>query len=279
MQANMQLRFVVGAVARHHETSDLNKIIKRKFDEGVADVQLSARHPSLARALPLAWPPVSRKARLLVRLAWQPRHERMVVGMLDFAMGCAATIRMRGRWRVALDLLLTYWYWRGVAAVLPTDRQLTSFLPPEPSPSADLFLDLAEGLARAEERLDAIRPASAALFYRGMPVAVIPAVPGVERLRGEHLRPLLATPYYRWALGEAALKAGAVPPILWRAALLPDTRTHVADTGRPLMGDEELTAHLPSGLDAQHRPAVPPAHGVSRHGIPDDGTNVVTAGG
>ena len=264
LQAGMHIRFVEGAVALHHESSDLPKIVKRKFDEGVADVQLARRHPELAGALPFAWPITSRKSRVIRRLAWQRGAESLVVSALDAVMHAAARARMRGRWRAGLDLLLTYWYWRGVATMVPDRNDLAALTARPDAASVDVTLDLAEGIANAERRLDELSPASATLLFRGWQVATIPATPGTEPLRGEHLRAMLALPYYRWSLGEALRKAGAVPDFMMPVPTdLADSRGTMADMNAPVVRDEQLSAELLANDDMEHGSAIPPSHRVA----------------
>jgi GT2 family glycosyltransferase len=262
MKADMQVGFVAGAVAHHHETSDLRKILKRKFDEGVADVELSRKHPQLTTALPFYWPPRGRRSRALVRLAWSPAAGDAAARYLMAKMQFAESLRMRGRWRHALDLLLLHWYWRGVASVLPDLSALRSvpFTINEPL-APEIFVDLADGIPAAEQRFDRMRPSSAALFFCDVPVGVIHAVAGLERLRGEHLRAVLAAPYYRRNLRLAMQKVRALPAVLCpddeQSA---DSRGGMTHVGAPLVRDVELSARLATDSNAQQRAAIPPVH-------------------
>ena len=80
IESGMTLRFVPDAIAWHHERSDLTKLLRRKYDEGIADVQLLRRNPEMRDLLPLSRPlPHRAGGRLLLRLAW----ERPALG--DFA--------------------------------------------------------------------------------------------------------------------------------------------------------------------------------------------------
>jgi glycosyltransferase involved in cell wall biosynthesis len=263
MKAGMQIRFVVGASAWHHETSTLTKILKRKFDEGVADVQLASRHPELTPALPFYWPP-SRKAGVLMRLAWRPAVGAVVERALHMRLHLAEALRTRGRWRAILNLLLAYSYWRGVASVVPDRRTITTkrrapytYTPPE------ACIDLRHGIDRAAKRLDLLSPRSAALFFGNSAIGIIHDLPGLEPLRGEHLRSMLAVPYYRTALRKAMQKAGALPPVLGTG----DDSTHASRRmpymSAPVVRDEQLAPQRAASLDTQHRAAVPPVHDVA----------------
>lgn len=264
IKARMRVGFVAGAVARHHETSGLTKILARKYEEGVADVQLARRHPELISTLPFAWPPASMKRRAIVRLAWAPWARGAIERGLKMVMAAAAALRMRGRWRAALDFLLMHRYWCGVASVLSRRELLSQVSRPGPPPLPEVVLDLADGLDAAEGCLEALRPASAALVYRHVRVATIDARPGLEPLRGVHLRPLLSTPHYRWALGVALQKAGALPPVLSaRPPGSTDGRGRMTNAHMPGVRNEELTTDVEARVDAEYRAAVPPVHDMA----------------
>ena len=115
----------------------------------------------------------------------------------------------------------------------------------------------------AEKRLDALRPRSAALFYGNVPVGVIHDIPGLEPLRGEHLRPMLSNPYYRAALGKAMLQAGGLPEVFAAPGDSAHSRRRMPNVSAPLVRDEQLPAHLAPAVDPQHRAAVPPVHHVA----------------
>ena len=261
MNAGMQLQFVAGAAAHHHETSNLAKVLRRKFDEGVADVQLMQRHPELGAALPLMWLPPSRKARLMRRLAWHPAVGNVVTTAFESLLPVYEFVKLRSRWRATLELLLTYWYWRGVATMV-ANRRATATMPASDE-LPELFIDLARGLTAAEKRLDALTPSSAALFFGERLVGVIPATPGLEPLRGEHLRPLLSQ-RFRWALRQAVEASGTLPEWLqpptaastYAGAGVPNLRP-------PTVRDEHLPASGLADVNVEHRPAVPPVHHVA----------------
>ena len=261
IQAGMRLRFVTGAVARHHETSDLEKVCRRKFDEGVADVQLALKYPELTSMLPLFWLPVSRKARLMRRLAWWRPAGLLAVGALLEAMGWYESLRMRGRWRAALELILTYWYWSGVASLV-ANRHTIRTLSRDPAGKPEVVIDLAAGIAAAEHQLDASNPVSALLMYDTHFVAVVPQTPGLEPLRGEHLRPLLAGPL-RAAFRRALQQSGAMPTVFASTLASSHASGSLTNPHFPIVGDVELPPHMATGVDVEHRPAVPPVHDVA----------------
>jgi len=92
--------------------------------------------------------------------------------------------------------MLDYWYWRGVAKEIGSEKSLADFLRKVPDDGIDdseIEIDLRDGLEAAEWRLSEERPASARIRYGRQAVGRIPRRPDAERLRGAHLRAILAT--------------------------------------------------------------------------------------
>jgi hypothetical protein len=78
----------------------------------------------------------------------------------------------------------------------------------------EIELDLQAGLEAAEQMLDEVRPLSVRICYGQHPVGYIPLQPGYERLRGIHLKPILATTLAVPLLQALALSSTAnAPPI------------------------------------------------------------------
>jgi hypothetical protein len=123
-------------------------------------------------------------------------------------LGILEWLRLRWFWRRLLDVLMAYWYWRGVAKEMRSLAEVKRFLggPALPQSGPEIDLDLSIGLEAAERLLDQARPASVAIRYGPHLVGWIPAKPGAERLRGVHLRRILAVdllPAFRRVLVQA----------------------------------------------------------------------------
>jgi glycosyltransferase involved in cell wall biosynthesis len=200
IKAGASLTFAADALGYHHEASDLNRSLQRKYQEGRVDVIIGRRYPELRPSMPLAhfWEPWSSLSRRLRHLAfaWPAGGDRLAAS-LQRTLDLLEWMRLRGRWSRLLYELLDYWYWRGAAEELSTQRALADFLRGGPAradeDAHEIELDLREGLEKAERRLDEERPAGACIRYGQWPVGRIPPQPGAERLRGVHLRPILAT--------------------------------------------------------------------------------------
>jgi GT2 family glycosyltransferase len=200
IKANVPFGFAAGALAYHHETCDLDRSFRRRRQEGYADVLIGQRHPELRLVFLLARfeAPRSRLSRTLRALAfWWPTTGDALAARICPVLDLLQRARLRGRWRRLHNQLRDYWYWRGVAEELGSRRALSAFLQ-DASSRADedgheIEIDLREGLDAAERRLDEERPAGVRIRYGQQPVGRISPQSGAERLRGVHLRRILAT--------------------------------------------------------------------------------------
>ena len=213
IQAGLQMRFLPEAIAGHHDSSDLTKALRRKFDEGTADLQILHCHPTLGRSLPLSvWPEDSRLQRLTVWLLWtSPSAGRVLMRALLAVLPALEHMNRRRRWRSVLNALLSYWYWRGVAAGISSYSSLEAQLrAPSRAMQQPLTIDLSLGLDAAEAQLEAERPRAVRLMLDTAAIGDVSARPGEEAFRASHLRPLLATMLReKYLLALAA--AGRVP--------------------------------------------------------------------
>lgn len=225
IQAGLDLQFLPEAIAVHHDATTLEKTLGRKFDDGVADVQLIQRYPELVHDLPLGRPTdVDRLGRALRELAWRwPRTSDAVAGALRVALRGYEAARLRFRWCAMLENLLDHAYWRGVATAAGSPEVLRGMVERAPArESPSLTIDLARGIDAARGELDAKRPRSIRLVIAGEFVGDVPAVPGAERLRGEHLPRIIARQFEREYL-RAASAAGVPATALSVAAPQPQT--------------------------------------------------------
>jgi len=200
IKAGASFTFAADALGYHYEMTDLDRSLRRKYQEGQADVLLGSRHPELRCMLPLARFRVPRSplSRLLYALAFAwPGGGDLLAIRLRHLLDLLERARLRSRWRRLLDDLLGYWYWRGVAVELGSRRALAGFIEGGLSPvdegGDEIEIDLRQGLKAAERQLDETRPSGVHIRYGRQSVGRIPPQPGVEALRGVHLRPVLAT--------------------------------------------------------------------------------------
>jgi GT2 family glycosyltransferase len=199
LQAGTSLILVDEAVGRHHETKTLDGLIRRKYHEAIADIMLGRRYPELRPTLVMARLSTvrSRSHRLMRACAFRctPVGDLLANGS-RYMLRLLAWVHLRRRWRRLLDRLMMYWYWRGIATELGTERAVAAFLEEHQTfaheAEVEVEIDLLDGLSIAEQILDEKRPESAYIRYGEWPVCYFPSTPGAEPLCGRHLRPLLA---------------------------------------------------------------------------------------
>jgi glycosyltransferase involved in cell wall biosynthesis len=198
MKADASFTFTAGALAYHHESSDVQGSLRRMFDEGQGDVLIGLKHPDVRSDLLLArlHEPKSKLDRLVQSLAFQ--HSRVgdtFASLVQYALAAAEKMRFRRIWRKLFIALRHYWYLRGAAHALGGGSALTSYFQggslDKTLHELEVELDLSEGLAAAEHLLDQHRPAGARIRYGGIFIGHLAARAGVERVRGVHLRPAL----------------------------------------------------------------------------------------
>lgn len=199
INAGATFAFEAAALGVHHEQADMQRILNRKFQEGIADIRLGRMYPELIPTL-LAWRLWKYSllpSKLLTHLEFtQPHLADWIAAAMMKALPRFEAAHMIGTWRRVLYGLLGYWYWKGVAQELNTLRAVQEFLTgapasPQPQKQEGLIIDLSQGLDQAEHSLDEARPSSAKLCYGDYSIGYLPPQPGVERWHGRHLMPFL----------------------------------------------------------------------------------------
>ena len=201
LKANVPFAVAPDAVGYHyeHETNNIERSFGRSRAEGRSDVLIGERHPEIKPILHLKDydTPDSVVDKILVAIVflWPAALDLLVVG-LRTSLDWLEYLGMRGSWRWLRTKLLAYSYLRGVMDQLKTRSALSSFMQ-EGTGGADwggheINIDLQQGWEAAERLLDAERPAGVYLYYGEQTVGHILPQAGTERLRGAHLRSILA---------------------------------------------------------------------------------------
>jgi hypothetical protein len=203
--AGARFAFVEGAAGWHHEHTDLLRALRRKRDEGRADVALARRHPALTPILQLCRcdaGELTRRSRLLRTLALaRPAAGDLFESQCRSMLALLEAARLRTRWRRLLDDLLGYWYWRGVGEALGQDS-VTELCRTNGSPQGVMYdLDLSHGLSAATREIEEAQPEGVRLFWGSRVIGTVAPVAGAEPLQGRHLPSLLRQRFAR-PLGE-----------------------------------------------------------------------------
>ncbi len=205
VRAGARFAFVEEAAGWHHEHTDLMRALRRKQDEGRADVALARRHPTLTPALPLCQcdaGELTRRSRLLRTLALaRPAAGDLLESQCRLMLALLEAAQLRTRWRRLLDDLLGYWYWRGVGEVLGQDG-VTKLCRTSGNPQIAMYdLDLSHGLSAAMREIEEAQPEAVRFCWGSAVIGSVTAVPGAEPLRGQHVPSLLRQRFAR-PLGE-----------------------------------------------------------------------------
>ena len=198
LDAGATFVFAADALGHHHEASDHTRSLRRARQEGRADVTIARRHAALRPAVTFGRRVSGRAAAeswaSVCVFRW-PWVAVLLPAVITPLLGPLERLRLRRSWLRLSRALRGLAYWQGVRDELETWKALAGFLqsgPARPDEGPEATLDLRDGIAAAERRLDAERPAGARLRYGDSAIGRIPPEAGAERLRGVHLRPALA---------------------------------------------------------------------------------------
>lgn len=177
----------------HHENRSGDRLVRRKQDEGSADVAIARLHPWAFGSLPLGRGSPDPRADVVRQIAFDwPRLGFFGVKIAERLLNVLEAMRMRGAWRRVQGGVMYFSYWHGAAAaaggwsgMVALRKAATMAAPPQ---RRVLDFDLAHDWATLEQRLDEGRPDVLSLRIGDIPLGDVLDDPGREPLRGAHLR-------------------------------------------------------------------------------------------
>lgn len=207
LDARAEFIFSPESQGTHHEVTDFDRCLKRKYSEGIADIQLVRRHPSVLESL-VFYRLENRYTSFDRFIVWSIFRltflSDAIVSILCLALKCLEFLRFRLLWRTLHFKIMIYWYMRGVASEFFNLQAFSEFVRELQSNnlslSAPMKLDLECGLKEVESILQALRPKEVLLYYKSQYIEHIEPGVGVEPLRGNHLKSLLAAEKIAWPL-------------------------------------------------------------------------------
>jgi len=202
IQAGASFTFAPQALGYHHEITNLDRSLQRKYQEGKAAVQFAKEYPSIIYALPIisqfnSWYGRTYLKQLKYIFKWPSITDSLARWLRQY-LNILEWLRMRGSWQRLLDKLMAYWYLRGVADASGNNEMLLTILKdakanegqgPFPLP---FILDIKNGIDKAEIELDKYQPVSLTIKYGDYSIGYVDPKFGFENLRGGHLRTILA---------------------------------------------------------------------------------------
>lgn len=213
--------FSRAAIGLHHETSDLRRSMRRKIIEGVSDVWMAQAHPEITPCLRINRSSLSLAERTTRWAAFNASWLARVIDQVGIGGArVAEMIASRRLWLRFCFFVLSANYWRGVAEATGSFEALHEIVScgrkvSEADVAPVLELQLQDGFAAAEARLDEVRPSAVIVRLGHALVAKWSGDPGTERLHAGHLRPMLAhqaSYHLAFAEGIIALSAKAALP-------------------------------------------------------------------
>ncbi|MCU7548281.1 glycosyltransferase [Chitinophagaceae bacterium LB-8] len=182
------------------EITDIHRFLKRKREDGKADVRLWCMHRDMIIP-PLQMSRFKKKYSFLLYkkaflLLASLKITDTIASCLKYLMFVLEKLQLRSKWKALNYHLHRYWYLRGWLDELP-DKQKMFFVPnyimEQETPDVEFEIDLKPGILAATQKLDQLRPRSVNICYGKQIIGSIPFKPGAERINGDHLRYLLAT--------------------------------------------------------------------------------------
>jgi hypothetical protein len=206
--AGGQFSFSAEAAGHHHEAADPVKSFRRKEGEGKAAV-LFARHypallPDVLRILEGKQP---LKRKILIKLFLQfPAAARLYGQYLMGRLNLMETLNRKepARYHFAKKLY-DFHFLKGMieeagsVEALKKSASTTTYIAKE----KPAVIDLKNGLAEAEQMIDALRPTSIHLVFGKHEIGSLPDKFGYEPWKSGHLRAALAAEQFKWKMMQA----------------------------------------------------------------------------
>jgi len=197
IKAGAQFRFVYAAKAFHHdEITTLRRSLQRKKSEGMADIQIGKVHPDFVNKEAIYY--LSQrsfsKSILIKAVQYFPRLCDRFANSGATLMDYFEKFNLQTHWLKMNYRLHQYWYLRGLVQGAGSTKQLRQFIKNEqPVLSEDqkLNIDLHQGLKKAEEQINELRPLVLDVSYGTKHIGTIHHEAGAEPIKGYHLRKIL----------------------------------------------------------------------------------------
>jgi glycosyltransferase involved in cell wall biosynthesis len=200
IKSNAEFIFSQEAWGYHRDqVTNLKRSLERKKQEGKADIQFWKAHPEMVSPAQDSYSKnqyTFLNSNYILLIDKIPEFTDAMAFLARHLMNLFELLRFRNKWNYLNNKLHSYWYGSGVLKELHTRKNLKDYLRFQPENRINhecLTINLKNGLAAAEKILDENRPATIKIILDNHQIGSIAYKPGFERLRGVHLRPILAT--------------------------------------------------------------------------------------
>ncbi|HWI91502.1 MAG TPA: glycosyltransferase family 2 protein [Flavisolibacter sp.] len=197
IKAGANFYFCHKAKAIHRdEVTNLKRSLQRKKSEGIADMQIKAKHPDFVNRNALHYLNYgSFSKRILLRaIGFAPSLFDLLAGFGITLMNYFERFGMKPRWSKMNYRLHEYWYLRGLIISAGSVKRVYCIMKCEefmPTPNQKLKIDLKDGLKTAEQQLDNVRPLGLEISFGTKLIGIVNYEAGTEPIKGVHLRKIL----------------------------------------------------------------------------------------
>lgn len=184
----------LAARSEHLDATNLERSLQRKAAEGRADIQVARLHPDLGSTMAFAKAGeyMSQGSHWLLALARRyPALADFGVHLLVVALGLLEHLGLHALWTRVNGGLQLHHYWRGVLGEAQNWDEVRGLAAAVPAGS-EAVIDLAQGVAAAQNELARLQPQGARFTWHGLPLGRIPVEAGAEPLGSRHLRAWMA---------------------------------------------------------------------------------------
>lgn len=197
IKAGGNFSFAYKAKAIHRdEVTNLRRSLQRKKSEGIADMQIKAKHPDFVNKDALHYLNYGSfsKMMLLKAIGFAPSLFDSLANFGISLMNYFERFGMRSWWSKMNYRLHEYWYLRGLMTSAGSAKKvyrITECKKFIPSQNQKLKIDLKNGLKNAEQHLDHARPLALEIYYGTKLIGIVNYEAGTEPIKGVHLRKIL----------------------------------------------------------------------------------------
>ena len=198
-----QFHFAYTAKAFHRdEVTNLHRSLQRKKSEGMADIQIKKLHSDFINKEAIYY--LSQrsilKSVLVKGIQYFPSLMDRTASFGETMMNLFERLRLLSSWSTMNYRLHQYWYLRGLMLGAGSYKQLYEFVMiPNVLMNEDrkLTIDLEKGIKSAEDEIDRLKPIVIEVYYGKNFIGTINCEPGMEAIKGYHLRKILKDKFSR----------------------------------------------------------------------------------
>lgn len=197
IEMDAAFHFAYGAKAYHcDKVTDLKRSMERKKAEGASDILIKKAHAGFMNYEAMYY--LRRRALvksiLLKAIQFTPSVCDSIAHLGLVSMSFFEKLKLRTSWWTINNYLHQYWYLRGLMQSVESVKELRQLIYSNPNPPNEndkLLIDLEQGLKKAEEKIDQMRPSLLDIYYGTKFIGSVNKVAGYESLKGKHLRKIL----------------------------------------------------------------------------------------